>query len=188
MPRPKTRPDSEILEAALLHMQRVGAERLTFSALAVTTGLSPSTLVQRFGSKDAMARAALSHAWDRLDDDTARLAASVERTPSGSVDLLVRLSGSYGDITIYADGLMLLREDIRDPVLRQRGVRWGQALVDAVSTCFAQTPGAPASIGRMMITQWQGALLWWSFQPDEPVPVYVEKELSSFVEALALPV
>ena len=186
MPRPKTRPDTDILEAVLQLMQRHGADKLTFSTLAAATGLSPSTLVQRFASKDAMARAALNHAWDRLDADTAQFSASIDRTPSGAVELLVRLSGSYGDIDSYADGLMLLREDIRDPVLRQRGVRWGDALTSAVKECFEQTPHAPADIGRLLITQWQGALLWWSFQPDEPVPVYVEKALSAFVEALAL--
>ena len=73
MPRPKTLPDSDVLEAALKIIHGGGPEALTFASLAKACGLSAATLVQRFGSKEDLKRRALLHAWDHLDGETARL-------------------------------------------------------------------------------------------------------------------
>src|SRR5262245_16047496 len=117
MPRPKTLPDAEVLDAAHRLMHEHGPEALTFAGLAEACGLSAATLVQRFGSKAGLKQAVLLHAWDGLDAKTARLAASVPKTPAGAVELLVGLSKDYGGIEAYAEGLLVLREDLRDPAL-----------------------------------------------------------------------
>ena len=85
MPRPKTLPDSDVLEAALKIIHGGGPEALTFASLAKASGLSAATLVQRFGSKEDLKRAALLHAWDHLDRETARLSETLPRTPAGAV-------------------------------------------------------------------------------------------------------
>jgi hypothetical protein len=36
-----------------------------------------------------------------------------------------------------------------------------------------------------MASQWQGSLLWWSFDPQVPVTAFVEQSLTRFVEAFA---
>ena len=94
--------------------------RLTFATLAEASGLSGATLVQRFGSKDGLRQRALLRAWDHLDARTAELAAQ----PIDAIELLVGLSGQYDEIEQYAENLMILREDLRDPVLRARGAAW----------------------------------------------------------------
>ena len=185
MPRPKTMPNEEVLDAALGIMRRVGPEGLTFAALSAVCGLSASTLVQRFETKSGLIQAALLQAWDRLDRLTAELAASTPKTPAGAVALLVGLSGDYGGIESYADDLLILREDLRDPRLRARGAAWRDVLSTALEQRFARVPTAPAGIGLMMASQWQGALLWWSFDPCVPVTDFVEKSLERFVAAFA---
>jgi hypothetical protein len=35
-----------------------------------------------------------------------------------------------------------------------------------------------------MISQWQGALLWWSFDPRVPVEAYVRDRLTAFVSVV----
>jgi AcrR family transcriptional regulator len=182
MPRPKSRPDAEVLEAARSLLRERGS--LTLAALADRCGLSPSTLVQRFQNKEELIRHALRHAWDALDRRTAEEVAAARRGPDGAVDILVALSGGYGDIEAYADGLRILREDLRDPEARARGAAWGRALADAIDGRFADTPGAPPDIGRLLISQWQGALLWWSFEPSVPVQAYVRTHLTAFVSAV----
>lgn len=181
MPRPKTLPDQDVLDTALAIMRRQGPEALTFAALSAACGLSASTLVQRFESKARLIQAALSQAWDRLDRLTLELAESTPNTPEGAVALLVGLSGDYGGIETYADDLMILREDLRDPVLRARGAHWRGVLSQAIEARFAGVPAAPAGIGLMMASQWQGALLWWSFDPRVPVQDYVRESLDHFV-------
>lgn len=185
MPRKKIKPDDDVLDAALEIIHRAGPEALTFSALAKASGLSGATLVQRFGGKDRLKQAALLNAWDALDEKTARLSAEMPKTPEGAIALLVALSGSYGGIEAYAEGLMVLREDFRDPVLRARGAAWKVALCRALEACFAKTPSIPQDIGLLMASHWQGSLLWWGFGPDRPVQDFVCDSLRRFVAAVA---
>lgn len=185
MPRTKTLPDQDVLETAFALMQKDGPDALTFSALAETCGLSGSTLVQRFKSKPQLIQAALLQAWDKLDRRTAELAAALPKTPGGAIELLVGLSADYGAIDSYADGLLILREDLRDPALRARGAAWGTALSQAIEDCFVSVPEPPGGIGRLMASQWQGALLWWSFNPRGCVENHVRESLTLFVSAIA---
>jgi AcrR family transcriptional regulator len=184
MPRPKTLPDQDVLAAALRLIHEQGPDALTFASVAQTCGLSASTLVQRFKSKAGLVQSALLHAWDRLDEKTARLAAAAPRSPDGAIELLVELSRDYGGIETYAEGLLLLREDLRDPVLRARGALWKEALSSALEDCFAETPQAPPGIGLLIASQWQGSLLWWGFDPQGAVEDFVEDSLKRFVSAL----
>lgn len=184
MPRTKTLSDKNVLATAHRLIHEAGPEALTFDSLARASGLSPATLVQRFKTKAGLKRATLLQAWDQLDDRTVALAASVPKTPAGAVEMLVALSGSYGGIDAYAEGLMVLREDFRDPALRARGAAWKGALSAALDQCFADIPGAPRDIGLLLATHWQGSLLWWGFDPKEEIGVYVGKALNRFVGSL----
>jgi AcrR family transcriptional regulator len=184
MPRTKTLSDREVLATAHRLMHGAGPEALTFDSLAKASGLSPATLVQRFKTKAGLKRATLMQAWDQLDEKTASLASSLPKTPAGAVEMLVALSGSYGGIETYAEGLMVLREDFRDPVLRARGAAWKEALSAALDARFAGVPGTPRDIGLLLATHWQGSLLWWGFDPREEVGAYVGKALGRFIESL----
>ena len=185
MTRPKTQSDEQVLEAAYRLMHADGPEALTFERLARACGLSGSTLVQRFKTKTLLKQRTLLYAWDGLDRKTEQLAASVPRTPAGAVELLVALSGGYGDIQSYAEGLLVLREDLRDPMLRARGAAWKAALSGMLADCFAGVHGVPRDIGLLMAAHWQGSLLWWSFDPDDMVlTAYVEHSLKRFVSAI----
>ena len=185
MTRPKTQSDEQVLEAAYRLMHADGPEALTFERLARASGLSGSTLVQRFKNKTLLKQRTLLYAWDGLDRKTEEAAASVPRTPAGAVELLVALSSGYGDIESYAEGLLVLREDLRDPMLRARGAAWKAALSGMLADCFAGVRGVPDDIGLLMAAHWQGSLLWWSFDPDDmELPAYVEHSLTRFVSAI----
>ena len=181
MPRLKILPDTDVLEIAHRLIHRHGPDALTFAMLSEACGLSAATLVQRFGSKAELVRAALLQAWDGLDAKTAALARSTPKTPQGAIAMLVAMSGSYGGIDAYAQGLLVLREDFRDPVLRARGAAWKTALAAALDDCFA---GAAPDIGVLMAAQWQGLLTLWGFDPVDDVGRAVEDGLQRFVSAL----
>lgn len=184
MPRPKTLSDREVLEAALRLLHGTGPEALTFAGVSAACGLSSATLVQRFKSKAKLKQATLLHAWDGLDRKTAELSAAAPKTPLGAIGLLVALSEDYGGIESYAEGLLVLREDLRDPVLRARGAAWKVALSRALDACFADVAHAPRGIGLLMASQWQGSLLWWGFDPKGRVEDYVEEGLRDFVSVI----
>src|SRR5919197_5114822 len=154
MPRPKTLSDREVLEIALKLIHERGPEALTFASLAEACGLSPATLVQRFETKARLKQSALLHAWGRLDEKTARLAETVAKNPDGAVELLVGLSRDYGGIESYAEGLLVLREDLRDPVLRARGAAWKAVLSAALDDCFSSAAHVSQGIGLLIAAQW----------------------------------
>lgn len=184
MPRPRTLSDEHLLDLVLTLIHAEGPEAATFAAVSKASGLSGSTLVQRFSTKAAMLRQALLHAWDLLDAETIQLCEAIPRTPQGAVTLLVGLSGNYGDsAAVYADGLRLLREDFRDPQLRARGAAWGRTLVGALSACFTNA-NRPEVTARLILAQWQGSLVWWGFEANGPVVPYVESQLQEFLAEL----
>lgn len=183
VPRRKQVPDTDVLDVALDVLHARGPQALTFAALAEASSLSPATLVQRFGSKAGLLHRVLLHAWDRLERRTAELGTGVERTPAGAVAFLVGLSAQYGGIDSYADALLVLREDLLDPEVRRRGTAWRVSLVDVLDTCLDARPG----LGEVVATYWQGILLWWSFDPAEPVTAHVERELTRFLDTVLSP-
>jgi AcrR family transcriptional regulator len=185
MPRQKTLSDEHVLEAAHRLIHKRGPEALTFERLSKACGLSGSTLVQRFKNKATLRQRTLLQAWDRLDEKTTKLADAIQRTPAGAIGLLVALSRDYGGIESYAEGLLVLREDLRDPVLRARGASWKASLCKILDSCFASLANAPLDIGLLMASHWQGSLLWWSFDPKVEVASYVEDSLGRFVVAIA---
>ncbi|WP_342241847.1 TetR/AcrR family transcriptional regulator [Inquilinus sp. OTU3971] len=187
MPRPRTIPDEALLDGALAVLRRAGPEGMTFAAVAAETGLSAATLVQRFGGKAALVQAALLRAWDLLDARTGAADAAAPPTPAGAVALLVALSGDYGAEDDYAEGLLVLREDLRDPVLRRRGTAWGRVLAAALGRRLADHAGPRPDLGRLMAAQWQGAVLWWGFERGRPLPEAVAAELEAFCRAITTP-
>ena len=73
----------------------------------------------------------------------------------------MRLSGSY-QAHDFADQLRVLREDLRDPVLRARGRRWlARARASEVERRLA--PRGAGGLGELVVAHWQGTLTVWSF-------------------------
>lgn len=106
------------------------------------------------------------------------------KTPAGAIQLLTLLSKDHGAIEAYADALLILREDLRDPALRARGAKWKAVLTRTLEACFADVPHAPRGIDLLMAAQWQGSVLWWSFDPKGKVGDYVARNLDHFAAAI----
>jgi AcrR family transcriptional regulator len=186
MPRTKTIPDEVLLSAGLEIVHRDGPAALTFSTLAAVVELASSTIVQRFGSKAELLRATLLHAWDLLDRQTASADAMASRDAAGVVDLLVALSGGY-ETNDYADQLMVLREDLRDPVLRSRGETWIAALAGSIEARLVDAPGGSVGLGEVVVAHWQGTLTVWGFTRPGPLPAFVRDSLDELLRRVLHP-
>ena len=64
MARPRTIPDADVLAAAARVVGALGPARLTLAAVGDECGLSPATILQRFGSKRALLLALAAHGRD----------------------------------------------------------------------------------------------------------------------------
>ena len=176
--------DIELLDHALELLRADGPERLSFGRLAARTNLAASTLVQRFGSKATLLQSALHRAWDHLEETTEVAAATAGSGGNGIVALLVALTGQYEDDP--ADQLRLLREDLRDPELRRRGVAWFARLEAEIEARLPPVRAGRHGVGTLVIAQWQGAVTLWSFRRDGPPAAAVEEALGSLLSRLKL--
>lgn len=177
MARPRTVSDEQVLGEALVIVRETGPDALSFGALAARVDLAGSTLVQRFGSKQNLLQAALLLAWDRLDANTGLAIKRCGPGTKGVTRLLVSLSGQYR-VDDFADQLLILREDLRDPVLRARGQAWLAILTTAIDERL------PGSLGHIVITQWQGTLTMWAFQRRRSLTVDVRRSLDELFHRL----
>jgi AcrR family transcriptional regulator len=166
MGRRKTFSDSTVLDRLLAELEQVGPEGLSFSKASSTVGLSAAALVQRFSTREAMIEAVLLHAWDRLDAMTAAADARAPADPAGAISMLLQLMPSGAADYNFTDGLLLLREDLRNPTLRARGAAWGAYLAKALGRRLTNQAENAERKGWQMASMWQGALIWWAFKRD----------------------
>lgn len=184
MPRPRTTTDAKILEAALALMTREGPDALTLAAVGKEVGLSAATLIQRFATKEGLLRAALERAWDTLDAATAKADADAKLTFDGALAILRWLGPTADDGPEFTSGLLLLREDLRDPVLRQRGASWLETLAIALGRRLTTDARARRKVGRLMVRQWQGTQIWWAFTREGAPGEAIERGLREWYAAL----
>lgn len=178
--RSKTISDAELLDRLMAAVVAHGPSNLSFAKASQAAGLAAATLVQRFGSRDAMVEAVLLRAWDHLDAATAAADASAAPNPDGAIELLLRLTNADTADYDFTDGLLLLREDIQNPALRARGAEWGARLADALGRRLCDHPERAHQLGWQMASLWQGTLLWWAFQRDAEPDVKVREVLGDW--------
>lgn len=186
MSRCKTISDDQLIDRILPALMAHGPSSLSFVNASQASGLSAATLVQRFGSRAGMVEAVLQRVWDQLDAKTAEADADCPSDPAGAVELLLRLTSSETADYDFTDGLLLLREDIQNPVLRARGAEWGSRLAGVLGRRLSNDAGRATELGWQMASLWQGTLVWWAFQRDEALEVKVRKALEDWYRGLGI--
>ncbi|WP_414471370.1 TetR/AcrR family transcriptional regulator [Microvirga sp. M2] len=184
MARPRTIPDEQVLDALLEALMDNGPDGLTFTRAAAACGLSPATLVQRYGAREALVQAILLRAWDRLDAETEAADEEEAPTPEGAIDLLLRLMPIETAERDATNGLLLLREDMRNPILRSRGAAWGHRLADALGRRLSKDQAQSKRLGWQMASLWQGAHTWWAFTREEPPERAIRRALEEWIAGL----
>jgi AcrR family transcriptional regulator len=118
MARPRTIADADILMALHAVVGRIGPARMTLADVASEVGLSPATLVQRFGSKRG-----LLLAFARAGAETAEYCFTGVRaahsSPLGAlIAAATMMTKTMGSPEELANGLAFLQMDISDREFR----------------------------------------------------------------------
>lgn len=184
MGRSKTISDRAVLDRLIAALETVAPDALTFSKASHVVGLSGATLVQRFGTREGMIEAVLLHAWDRIDALTARADAEAPVNPAGAISMLIRLMPGDAVKYAFADGLLLLREDLRNPSLRARGCAWGAYLAQALGGRLTKNAILAERMGWQMASIWQGALIWSAFKRDSDPAAEIEAVLEDWCRSI----
>jgi AcrR family transcriptional regulator len=150
MARLKTLPDSAIFGHLLAALHESGDKAVTFGNLSQRSGLAPATLAQRFGSVEAMTRAALLAEWARLTDAVVVAEAEAFLSAKGAQALLKALPCPTPQI---------LAVSLRDAALRQAAETWRAAVEASVATRRGGgTRGREAA--ALIFAAWQGRQMW----------------------------
>lgn len=155
MPRRKIIPDAEVHAAIRRLLSEGGDKAVAFGSVARATGLAGATLVQRFGSRDAMVRAALIDGWDRLNEVCTKAEAEAPLNAKGASLFLKALGAETAD---GAD-LSLLAIDFRDADLRERAAAW-RARVETALALRLGGGGKARDSAAILFAAWMGQVLW----------------------------
>jgi len=178
MPRTKTLSDDAVLDGVARVMFRKGPQDFTLAEAAREAGVSAATLVQRFGDKHALIVRAVARDNDRFAEILARPAPA--RGAEAVVDFFRRMTDAFGEAGDFADQLLWLREDMRDPALNALARERFAALRTAIAARMPPLPIAPSIAARLVEAQWQGALNQWGVEPKGTLADYVAESLSAW--------
>jgi AcrR family transcriptional regulator len=185
MPRQKTLSDDEILERALPVMARAGPAGFTLADLTEETGLSPATLLQRFGSK----RALVERAFTRDNDRFAQWIADLPEGRGTAATLAVYRAATetFHDEphSELADHLLWLREDIRDPTFNALARARFALFRAAILKRLPPTRLPPKEVASLLDAQCHGAIMQWAIEPRGSLAGHVMKSLTAVLKLAA---
>ncbi len=144
MGRPRSVPDNEVFAAILGLLAEDGAAGVSFGTVSKVCGLAPPTLVQRYGDRAGMLRAALAQGWDGVMEAGERIAAT-EETAQGFLKALS---------TVLPRGLIVA--SLADPETAARAAEWRHS----VERVLVAKQGCRGEAAAMLFAAWQGRLTW----------------------------
>jgi AcrR family transcriptional regulator len=191
-PRPRSVSDDAILLATQRTMARLGPVRLTLAEVAREAGLSPATLVQRFGSKRGLLLAVSASAVGGIDACFAQILDTVRRqrrSPLAAVlDAATEMSRNSRSPEELANHLAFLQIDVSDPdfhahmlELSRRMEAGYRALLDAAVRAGEIVKCDTAALARAIGAICGGSLIGWGVFREGPAEAWVRKDLEMLI-------
>ncbi|MGI5169609.1 TetR/AcrR family transcriptional regulator [Spirillospora sp. CA-253888] len=170
MARPRTTSDEAILSAAARAVGRHGITGLTLAAVAKEAGLSPATLVQRFGSKRGLLLALAAQGAAATDEPFRRARRELSSPLEVLRSALTRLASDVRTPEEMANNLGFLQLDLTDPDFRHHARESARRMHREIAALLAEALSAgelapdvdAEALARAVQVAYNGALLLWS--------------------------
>ena len=185
MPRPRTISDEAILDGVLALAHRVGPARVTFAAAAAETGLSPATLVQRFGTKRDLLLAADKRGIDLwvAAQDRATGSSPLARVIEG----LVLATDPDTTPEQMANSVAMLQLDLAEPDFHAETLRGAQAVrariahdLTAALAAGELRPGTDiAALAKLVETTYHGAMIGWAIHREGTLTDWMREQVET---------
>ena len=182
-------PDSDVLMAAFRVIERVGPNKLTLSDVARESGLSPATLLQRFGSKRGLLLAAAQLGADGMDQCFAQVRAA-HPTPLAALLAAFEHSASFATTPeAMANSLAFLQIDLTDPDFHRLAVAGSRAMIagyralldEAVSKRELVRCGT-GRLARALHAASSGSMLTWAILREGSCVEWVRNDMEALLE------
>jgi AcrR family transcriptional regulator len=178
MPRTKSISDQAVLEAAAKVMFATSPQDFTLAAVATAVGIAPATLLQRFGDKQRLIVAVVKQDNAGFARDLAAL--PVKRSEAAVIDVFRLLTPNTRNAARFGDGLLWLRQDMRDPDLNRLARERFSLLRRALAQRMPPLAVSSDQAARLIEAQWQGALNQWGIEPDGGLQDFVVRALKAW--------
>jgi AcrR family transcriptional regulator len=193
-PRPRTIPDADILMAAIQVMARLGPVRLTLADVAREIGLSPATLVQRFGSKRGLLLAVAASGTEGIEAcfDMVRAAhrSPLEALVAAATEM-ARMATSPEEL---ANHLAFLQIDLSDPDFHRHTLDMStrtnagyRAFLDEAVRAGELVPCDTARLARAVSAIAGGSLIGWAIFREGTAEAFVRADLDTLLEPYRRP-
>jgi AcrR family transcriptional regulator len=186
-PRPRATSDADILAATYRIVSRLGPN-LTLADVAKEAGVSPATLVQRFGSKRGLLLALASSGSIGLPEEFARIRAA-HRSPLAAVigvgDCMAAMAESPETLS---NSLAFLQMDLVDPEFHRHALAHSRTMQAEITSLLDEAVAAgelqrcdTRKLARAVQSLLGGSMLQWAIDRDSTVLERVHEDLDSLL-------
>lgn len=184
MARHKTLGDAAVLEGATRVIARRGPSAFTLRDVGEEVGLSPSTLVQRFGTKRGLLIAIAAYGAQQVDDWFEASRQRMERPLDTLVHALGAGAESLAKAGDAAHHLAFLQLDLTDADLRLHTRSFFSAVRINIHTLLEEAVSEGAlepidteALARAIESIYHGTLIVWAVEPKGSAPDALRRSL-----------
>jgi AcrR family transcriptional regulator len=185
-PRPRRTSDEAILTAAMQAIGKVGPARLTLADVAGEAGVSPATLVQRFGSKRGLLLALASLGPEAQRHEYAAIR-ETHSSPTAALlalaDCMARFASTPEEIS---NGLAFLQMDLVDPDFHRHALSSSEVADAELQRMVTDAIRAgelkdcqPAPLARVIGATLHGSLMGWAIRRQGAPGDWIRKDLET---------
>jgi AcrR family transcriptional regulator len=190
MPRPRTVSDDDVLDGVLALAHRVGPAKLTLAAAAREVGLSPATLIQRYGTKHELLLAA-----DRRGVELWVTPVEEAEHPSPLDRVVEGLVGAVDpDMTpeAMANSVAMLQLDLVEPDFHAETLRGARRLRAALQRHLLAASAAGelrdgidiAALAQLVEITYHGAMIGWALHREGSLPAWMRQQIEAVLAPL----
>ena len=187
-PRPRETTDEEILAATYRVVSRLGPN-LTLADVAREAGISPATLMQRFGSKRGLLLAFAASGPQTLGDEFARIRQK-RRSPLAAVYDVAQCMAAMADTPeTLSNSLAFLQMDLVDPDFHKHALAHSRGMVAGIKALLDEAVSAgelqrcdTMRLARAVQGLIGGSLLQWAIDRDGKAPERLREDLDSLLK------
>jgi len=186
VPRSKLISDADLLDVVVRTIGERGPGGFTLADLGEQVGLSPATLLQRFGSKRQLIESAIGRANERLAVAVSRVPTAGHDAESALVEWFVQLAHPFRTRALIASHLVFLRRDLLDPALRAKASRHSRLVRRRVVHYLeAIEPDRDArAVATALEAHWHGLVIQWAIAGQGALDVWLRAGLTLFLRVL----
>jgi AcrR family transcriptional regulator len=193
-PRPRLKPNSDVVLAAIRVIERLGPSRLTLADVAKEAGLAPATLMQRFGSKRGLLLEVARLGASGVREEFARIRAQ-HRSPLAALGGVAECMAQMARTPeVLANSLAFLEMDLADPEFHRLALTHARRfraelralIVEAVSAGeLCKCPAAAlANAVQAMIG---GSMLNWAIHREGKAKAFIMKDVEMLLRPYRTP-